>query len=140
MCAGWCGWGIAAVCAALFSLERVVGAIGMRGNRRCNGHEPPSIGLDRTGGSIVRRNTVTVGIVLVAGLGVTLIGGCATDKSTAAASSEETVRPAARPIQPRRNRLVSGDSLGEKIVDSDPSLSSSSAPIGDRTTAAIFFE
>ncbi|MGE3106811.1 MAG: hypothetical protein AB7G11_09015 [Phycisphaerales bacterium] len=76
-----------------------------------------------------RNSSVLTGLCALVALALCTVGGCAsseTSGSTAASASSETAQTA----KPRRNRLCSGDSLGEKILRSDPSLSASGAPAG----------
>jgi hypothetical protein len=73
-----------------------------------------------------RKSLATLGILTLTGLAATLTG-CASDQQHAAVSTPSTqAEPAAAP-KPRRNRLCSGDALGNKILRTDPSLSAAGA-------------
>ncbi len=82
-----------------------------------------------------RKACLLSGLLLLVGIGAGSLTGCTTNESTAASSA--SAPRAAEPPKPRRNRLCSGDALGEKILRADPSLSSAGPVWNDRTTAGV---
>ena len=85
-----------------------------------------------------RKSLTTVGVLSVTTLLAAGLTGCAADEVSSASddASYQAAEPAAAP-KPRRNRLCSGDALGEKILRSDPSLSATGSPASDRATASV---